>query len=300
MAESLPDRAKPLNSLRGCPALPILHAIILGLTQGLSEFLPISSSGHLLLVPWVFGWHDFVGPGGKDLEKAFDVALHVGTVLAVLAYFRRDLALLAQAGLRSIRRRAVETAEERLVWLLLLSAVPGAITGALLDNVITEHLGAKWLIGTMLVVFGIVLFVADRCPASRPEGEFATRDAVLMGVAQAVALQPGVSRSGVTMSTARWLRFDRDATARLSFLMSIPITGGAVVYKLGKLFVLGGGIPDGFGGAFLVGIVVSGVSGFVAVAFLIRLLRTRTFTPFVAYRVVAGLAVVALAASSFR
>jgi undecaprenyl-diphosphatase len=286
--------------LPGCPPLPILHAIILGLTQGLSEFLPISSSGHLLLVPWLFGWHDFTGSGGKDLEKAFDVALHIGTVLAVLAYFRGDLVPLARAGLRSVRRRAVETAEERLVWLLLLSAVPGAVTGALLDSVITEHLGAKWLIGLMLVAFGLVLYVADRCPAERPEAAFGTRDAVLMGVAQAVALQPGVSRSGVTMSTARGLRFDRDATARLSFLMSIPITGGAVVYKVGKLFVLGGGIPDGFAGAFAAGIVVSGLSGFLAVAFLIRLLRTRTFTPFVAYRVVAGLAVVALAASSLR
>jgi undecaprenyl-diphosphatase len=152
----------------------------------------------------------------------------------------------------------------------------------------------------MLAVFGLVLFVADRCPATRSEEDFSTRDAVLMGVAQAVALQPGVSRSGVTMSTARWLRFDRNATPRLSFLMSIPITGGAVLYKVGKLFVLGGGIPPGFGGAFVVGIVVSGLSGFLAVAFLIRLLRTRTFTPFVAYRVVVGLAVVALAASGLR
>jgi len=280
--------------------LPLLHALLLGLTQGLSEFLPISSSGHLLLVPWLFGWNDFAGVGGKDLEKAFDVALHIGTVVALLAYFRRDLRPLAAAGLRSTRRRAVETSDERLFWLLMLSAIPGVITGALLDGVITEHLGAEWLIGLMLVVFGIVLLVADRCPAERPDGDFTTRDALLMGVAQAVALQPGVSRSGVTMSMARKLRFDRNATARLSFLMSIPITGGAVAYKVGKLFVLDGGIPDGFTGAFALGIVTSGLSGFAAVAFLIKLLRTRTFAPFVAYRVVAGLAVVALAASSLR
>ncbi len=280
--------------------MPLLHAVILGLTQGLSEFLPISSSGHLLLVPWLFGWDDFAGAGGKDLEKAFDVALHIGTVVAVLAYFRRDLVPLARAGLRALRRRAVETAEERLAWLLLVSAVPGAITGALLDGVITEHLGAEWLIGVMLVVFAVVLLVADRRPATRGSGEFEARDALVMGVAQALALQPGVSRSGVTMSTARWLRFDRDATARISFLMSVPITGGAVLYKVGKLFLLDGGIPEGFAGAFAVGIVTSGLSGFVAVAFLIKLLRTRTFAPFVAYRVVAGVAVVALAASSLR
>jgi len=152
----------------------------------------------------------------------------------------------------------------------------------------------------MLALFGVVLLLADRRPTERPEREFARRDAVLMGLAQAVALQPGVSRSGVTMSMARWRRFDRSATARLSFLMSIPITGGAVAYKLGKLFVLDGGIPNGFGGAFVVGIVASGLSGFAAVAFLIKLLRTQTFAPFVAYRVAAGLAVVILAASSLR
>ncbi len=280
--------------------MSLLHAIILGLTQGLSEFLPISSSGHLLLVPWLFGWDDFAGEGGKDLEKAFDVALHVGTVVALLVYFRRDLRPLVRAGLQSVRRRAVNSREERLFWLLVLSAVPGAAVGAALDGVITEYLGAEWLIGTMLVVFGLVLLLADRRPAVRPEAEFGTRDAVLMGVAQALALQPGVSRSGATMSMARWLRFDRDATARLSFLMSVPITGGAVLYKVGKLFLLDGGIPDGFVSAFAVGIVASGLSGFVAVAFLIKLLRTRTFAPFVAYRVVAGLAVVALAASSAR
>lgn len=280
--------------------MPLLHAILLGLTQGLSEFLPISSSGHLLLVPWLFGWTDFTGEGGKELEKAFDVALHIGTVLAMLVYFRRDLTPLVRAGLRSARRRAVETPDERKAWLLLLSAVPGVITGALLDGVITEHLGAEWLIGIMLVVFGVVLLLADRAPAARREGEFSTRDAVLMGVAQAAALQPGVSRSGATMSMARWLRFDRDATARLSFLMSVPITGGAVVYKMAKLFLVDGGIPEGFAGAFAVGIITSGVSGFLAVAWLLKLLRTRTFAPFVAYRVMAGITVVALAASSLR
>ena len=280
--------------------MSVLRAILLGLTQGLSEFLPISSSGHLLLVPWLFGWDDFTGPGGKELEKAFDVALHIGTVLAVLAYFRRDLVPLAGAGIRTIRRRAVETAEERLVWLLMLSAVPGAVTGALLDGFITEHLGAKWLIGTMLVVFGVVLLLTDRRPATRPEAEFSTRDAIVMGTVQALALQPGVSRSGATMSAARFLHFDRDATARISFLMSVPITGGAVLYKMVKLFVVDGGIPDGFAGAFAAGIVTSGLSGFAAVAFLIKLLRTRTFTPFVIYRVLVGIGVVTLAASSLR
>jgi len=280
--------------------LPIIHAIILGLTQGLSEFLPISSSGHLLLVPWLFGWNDFAGRGGPELEKAFDVALHIGTVLALLAYFRRDLVPLARAGLHSVLRRAVETAEERRFWLLALSAVPGVLTGAALDSVITEKLGAKWLIGLMLVVFAIVLLIADQRPTERPEEDFGPREAVLMGLAQAVALQPGVSRSGATMSMARWLRFDRDATARLSFLMSVPITGGAVAFKMAKLFLRDGGVPSGFTGAFAIGIMVSGLSGFAAVSFLIKLLRTRSFVPFVAYRVVVGLGVVVLAATGVR
>jgi undecaprenyl-diphosphatase len=280
--------------------VPVLHAIVLGITQGLSEFLPISSSGHLLLVPWLFGWDDFSGAGGKDLEKAFDVALHIGTVVALIVYFRRELALEITAGLRALRERSLEDPAGRRAWLLLLSAVPGVITGALLDSFITEHLGAEWLIGIMLVVFGLVLAWADRRHGFRKADDFQTRDAVLMGVAQACALQPGVSRSGATMTAGRFLGFDRDSSARLSFLMSVPITTGAVAYKVGKLFVMDGGIPDGFAAAFGWGIVASGVSGFLAVAGLLRLVRTRTFAPFVVYRVALGCGVIALAASSIR
>jgi undecaprenyl-diphosphatase len=287
--------------------VPILHAIFLGVTQGLSEFLPISSSGHLILVPWLFGWKDFVAGGScgtatacLDLEKAFDVALHIGTTVALLAYFAKDIGALARAGLGSVAKRSVETTEERLFWLLVLSAVPGALTGALLDSIITEHLGQFWLIGLMLIVFGLVLGFADRLPGHRPEDGFSRRDAVLMGVAQAVALQPGVSRSGATISMARALKFDRASAARLSFLMSVPITIGAITFKLGKLFVLGNGIPTGFGAAFAIGILASAISGYVAVAGLLKLVRTQTFLPFVVYRVLAGTAVIALAASSVR
>src|SRR6266550_115680 len=136
--------------------MPIIHAVILGIVQGLAEFLPISSSGHLILVPWLFGWKDFIGNPG--LEKAFDTALHIGTVVAVIAYFRSELWSLLRAWLRSIWQRAVREPEERMAWLLVLSAVPGVITGALLDNFITDHLGQEWLIGLMLVVFAIVLY----------------------------------------------------------------------------------------------------------------------------------------------
>lgn len=272
--------------------MPLIHAIVLGVVQGLSEFLPISSSGHLIIVPWLFRWTELTRH--PDLNKTFDVALHVGTFVGAVAYFRADLWRLLGAGLRSIRRRAVETADERLAWLLLLSAVPGALAGALFENVIEEHLGQPWLIAVMLAVFGLVLLAADRLVEKREAGEFGLRDAVLMGAAQAVALQPGVSRSGVTITMGRWLGFTRDAAARVSFLMSLPIIGGAGLYK-GLKLVGGSGIPAGFGPAFAWGMLASAVTGFAAVWALLRLVRTRSFTGFVAYRLAAAALIAAIA-----
>jgi undecaprenyl-diphosphatase len=144
--------------------VPILHAIVLGIVQGLSEFLPISSSGHLLIVPWLFDWDDFAGD--ESLKKTFDVALHIGTLVGVVAYFRRDLVRLVVDGLTRPRSR-----EGRLAWYLAASSVPAAITGALFSDVIEEELGQIWLIATMLFVFGGVLYVADRRPAGRPVDE---------------------------------------------------------------------------------------------------------------------------------
>jgi undecaprenyl-diphosphatase len=278
--------------------IPVVHAIVLGITQGLSEFLPISSSGHLILVPWLFGWKELNGPANVDLNKTFDVALHVGTLLATVAYFRRDLGRLAAAGLGSVRRRAVRTPDERLAWLLLLSAVPGAVVGAVLESTINERLGRIWLIAVMLIVFGLVLAVADRLPGHRKEQEYGGREAVIMGAAQAVALSPGVSRSGITITAGRWLGFERDAAARLSFLMSLPITGGAALYKGAKLAA--GGLPPGTAAAFGWGILASAVTGLGAVWLVLRVVRTRSFLPFVVYRVLAGLAVLAILASPLR
>jgi undecaprenyl-diphosphatase len=271
--------------------MPILHAIVLGITQGLSEFLPISSSGHLILVPWLLQWHDL----SESLNKTFDVALHMGTFIGAVIYFRKDLATFARAGLRSIAQRAVRTTDERLAWLLLLSAVPGAIAGALGETVIEKHLGKPVIIGIMLIVFGIVLFFADRLPGRRDVGEFRVRDATIMGIAQAAALQPGVSRAGVTITAGRWLGFDRDAAVRISFLMSIPIIGGAGLYKGAKLFAHGG-IPSGMGPAFAWGMIASAVTGFIAIWGILRIIRTRSFTPFVIYRLAAGIFVLSVAA----
>jgi len=280
------------------PHIPILHAIVLGITQGLSEFLPISSSGHLILVPWLFGWKELLGPANAELNKTFDVALHAGTLVAIIGYFRRELGRLAVAGITSVRERAIRTPDERMAWLLVLSAVPGALVGVALESVINEKLGQIWLIAVMLIVFGLVLSVADKLPGHRKDMDYGRREALIMGTAQAVALSPGVSRSGITITAARWLGFERDAAARLSFLMSLPITAGAVLFKGAKLAV--NGLPPGTAGPFFWGIVASAVTGIAAVALVLRVVRTRTFRPFVVYRLVAGVAVLAILASPLR
>lgn len=277
--------------------MPILHAIVLGAVQGLSEFLPISSSGHLALVPWLFGWDDF--GNDESLAKAFDVALHLGTLAGALAYFRRDVALYVREGLRALRPGEPVSHDGRLAWLLLLSAMPAAVTGFALDGVIERIDDVIWLIAVMLVVFGLVLLWADRRKGDRVLDDLRARDAVLLGVGQALALQPGVSRSGATMTVARRIGFDRDAAARVSFLMSLPIIAGAGAYKLLSV-AAGDGIPSDLWAPFAAGVLTSAVTGWVAVWGTLRLVRTRTFTPFVAYRVVVGLAVLGVLASSFR
>ena len=280
--------------------MPLYHAIILGIVQGLSEFLPISSSGHLLIVPWLFGWEELTS--NPELNRTFDVALHVGTFVAVVAYFWRDLWKLAGAWIDSWRFRdpdlapwASEDPEAKLAWLLILASLPAALVGVVLDKVLEGHTGGFVLIGVMLIVFAVVLYLADRLLGVREIGSFRARDALLMGAAQATALQPGVSRSGATISMGRFLGYDRDAAARISFLMSVPITGGAGLYKALSVFALGDGLPPGFAAPFLWGMVTSAVTGFIAVWGLMRLIRTRSFFPFVVYRIVLGLFVIGVA-----
>lgn len=277
--------------------MPILHAIVLGIVQGLTEFLPISSSGHLILVPELFGWDELTN--NAELEKTFDVALHIGTFVGAAWYFRRDLARYLAAAWRSFRARAVQTVDERMAWLLLVSALPAAVVGAALSGFIDEELGQPVLIGVMLVVGGGVLWWADHLPGERDADRFRARDAALMGAAQALALQPGVSRSGITISMGRWLGFDRDAATRLSFLMSLPIIAGAGLFQAVQV-ALDGGLERSLVAPFVWGMVAAGVSGWVAVAGLLRLLRTHSFTPFVVYRFVAGTAVIVIFASGLR
>lgn len=308
--------------------MPILHAIVLGIVQGLSEFLPISSSGHLQLVPWLFGWEDFVAQ--PELETTFDVALHLGTLAGAVAYFRRDLVSLARGGFDTLRTRsrsrsrtaaATEVSvppappgpeqarpgdsvlapsdDGRLAWLLVASAVPAALVGALFADAFAGIGEIEWLVGLLLAVFGLVLLWADRLHGQRHADEFRLRDALIMGVVQALALQPGVSRSGVTITAARRLGFARESAARLSFLMSLPIIAGAGLYE-GLGLVSEGGIPPGFAPAFAAGMVAAAVTGWLAVWGTLRLVRTRTFTPFVVYRVVVGLGVILLVVTGVR
>ena len=277
--------------------MPILHAIILGITQGLTEFLPVSSSGHLLLVPWLFGWHDL--DGQDSLKKAFDVALHMGTLAGAIAYFRADVVRYTKAGLGGLGAPRAMSPDGRLAWCLVLSAVPAALVGAVLDSQIEKLNDAFWLIAVMLIVFGLLLLVADRLGGDRPLESITTRDALLTGVAQVAALLPGVSRSGVTITMGRKLGLSRDAAARFSFLMSLIVIAGAGAYKLLSVLT-GDGIPGELRGAMMAGVATSAVTGWLAVWATLRFIRSRSFAPFTAYRVLAGVGVLALLATGVR
>ena len=257
---------------------------MLGLTQGVTEFAPISSSGHLILVPWLFDWPIL---SDADLNKTFDVALHIGTLAGALVYFRRDVARYLSAWILSIRRREVEGTDERLAWALVVGTIPGVIAGASLEGVIQENLGQPWLIAVMLATFAVVLFVVDRRAAQRRRlDDLGVLDGLWLGVAQALALQPGVSRSGVTITVGRAMGFDRTTAARFSFLLSMPIIAGAGVYK--GFDLARDGIPAGMGGAFAAGVIASAISGFLVIAFLLSYLRRHDFGVFLWYRLAAA------------
>ena len=270
----------------------VLHAAILGLVQGLTEFLPVSSSAHLILVPRFLGWNDpFVD------TAAFDVMLHVGTLIALLLYFWRDVLRLIGAFFGSLRERSLGTdPERRLAWLLLVSVVPAALLGAALesffDTFFRERVG--W-IAIFLATGAALLWLAERWGAQR-RGVAALRfpEALAIGVAQALALFPGMSRSGITIGAGLFLGLERAAAARFAFLMGIPVIAGAGLLKGRELASTG---IEGHELALVVGVVVSAVSGLGAIAFLLAYLRRNSTAIFIAYRVVlAGFVVVLLLA----
>jgi undecaprenyl-diphosphatase len=189
-------------------ALTNWQAFTLGLVQGATELLPVSSSGHLILVPWLADWTYL--EQNDSFNKTFDVALHLGTLVAVVAYFWHDiLELLAALG-RSISRRRIETRDERIVWFVVVATIPAVAIGAATADLIDEHLGEPWQIAIFLAVFGVLLYIADRTPQRRSMGDLNLRQAVVMGFAQCLALMPGVSRSGITITAGRFMGLDRD------------------------------------------------------------------------------------------
>jgi len=275
--------------------LTILQAIVLGLTQGVTEFAPVSSSGHLILVPWFFDWSIVQDPA---LNKTFDVALHVGTLVGAVVYFRRDLWVYLKAWFRSLGQRSIEGTEERLAWALVIGTIPGALAGAFLETTIEEHLGQPWLMAITLAVGGVVLWLVDaRARQDRGFDSIGPRTGLGLGTLQALALQPGISRSGITMTGARWIGIDRESSARFSFLLAIPIIAGAGLYK--SLDVIQHGF-QGYATEFFWGFVSSAVSGFVVIWFLLGYLRRHSFKAFMWYRLTVATLIVILIATGAR
>jgi undecaprenyl-diphosphatase len=264
--------------------MTVFQALVLGIVQGLGEFLPISSSAHLVLTPWAFGWPD---PG-----LAFDVALHVGTLIAVLWYFRAEWVKLARSAIELLRTRRADTEEKQRVVFIVIATIPAALAGLLLEDYAESTFRSPTLVAVTLIVMGIVLWAADRyAPQDRPLGQMRARDALLIGLAQIFALVPGVSRSGSTMTAARGLRFDRQSAAVFSFLMSMPITAAAAVLKAPTM------LRGDNRTTLIVGILASGVSGWLAIAVLLRYVARHSYGLFALYRIVLGAAVLALVAA---
>jgi len=277
--------------------MTIVQAIILGVVQGLTEFLPISSSGHLLLVPWLFNWHFLLE--NPDLNKTFDVALHLGTFVAVVLYFWREIGRLLGAWVRSVARRSLAEPEARLAWLLIVSTIPAAVVGVLLEDFITNTLGKPWMIGVAMIVFAAFMYLVDHvAKLDRDLGSLTWVDAILIGAAQALALLPGVSRSGVTMMTGLLVRLDRESAARYSFLMSIPVIGGAAAFK--GLEVARDGLPSGTAVPFAVGMISAALSGIAAIWFVLAYLKRHNFNLFVVYRIAVGVGVLILVVAGVR
>lgn len=251
-------------------------AIVLGIVQGLGEFLPISSSAHLIITRWLFNWDPIINQAGGNIDIALDVALHVGTLLAVLIYFFRDWLELTFNGLTS----GIKTREGKMFWYLVVATIPGGVAGLALESVIEHFVRSQMLIIAVgLAIMGIILYVVDKKAAQVVSFERITfTQAVWVGLAQALALIPGVSRSGITMMTGRLLGFSREAAARFSFLLSTPIIAGAAAKHAPDI------IHNVANPLFLAGMVVSAVVGLISIGFLLKYLQRHNFAVFAIYR----------------
>jgi undecaprenyl-diphosphatase len=273
-----------------------LEALLLGIVQGLTEFLPISSSGHLILVPWLQDYHFL--EHDEAFNKTFDVALHAGTLIAVLAYFRDEIIGLARALWESLRAREVVGADQRLAWAIVTGTVPAVIAGGLGESFIEDHLGEPWQIAILIIGFALLLAWADRRPQRRRLRDVGPRRGLYVGLAQVLALAPGVSRSGVTITAGRFLGLARDDAARFSFLLLAPVTAGAVVFKGYR--AISEGLPPGVAEPMIVGTAAAAASGYLAIAGLLAFVSRRSYDVFVVYRVAVGVLVLVLIASGAR
>ncbi|HEY7003333.1 MAG TPA: undecaprenyl-diphosphatase UppP [Gaiellaceae bacterium] len=273
------------------------QAFVLGIVQGFTELLPISSSGHLILVPWLGNWTYL--EQHPDFNKTFDVALHLGTLISVVVYFWADILALVAAWLRSVAQRRIETTEEKTAWCVFAATIPAAIIGAIGESTIEKRLGEPWQIAIFLAVFGILLWLADRRPEDKAIADLTLGPAIAIGLAQSVALAPGVSRSGITITMARALRFDRDAAARFSFLLLVPVVLGAVLFK-GWTDVIRGTLPDGWVAPFVVGTLASAGSGLFAIEALLGYVRRHDYSVFVIYRLAVAAFILLLIATGVR
>jgi undecaprenyl-diphosphatase len=266
----------------------VFQALIMGLVQGLTEFLPVSSSGHLILVPFLLGWDDaFI------TSLPFGVMLHLGTLAALLTYFRADWLRLIPAGLAAVRERTLAgDPDRRLAWLIATATVPALVIGIVFNDLIETGFREVGLVATTLVIGGAILWIAERWGSrSRGVDELGFGGALGIGVAQAAALVPGISRSGISISAGLFAGLDREAAARFSFLMATPITAAAGLYEASRLVRGDVGVTVALG-PLAVGMAASLVSGLVAIAVLLRFLRTHRTDVFVAYRLLLALVVV--------
>jgi undecaprenyl-diphosphatase len=273
--------------------MPLFQAIVLALVQAFTEFLPVSSTAHLVLFPWLLHWQD---PG-----EAFDVALHAGTLLAVILYFFKDWLRLLVCGLGGKYPASAPVEEvaqhQRMFWYMVVGTIPGGILGKLFDKQIEEHLRTPMIIGISLILIALVMWWADsKANLTRKLEQSRLGDAITIGTAQALALWPGVSRSGITISAGLFRNFTREAATRFSFLLSAPLIAGAVVSKLPALIKLHkAGAMELPISTLVISVLVSGVAGYFVIAFFLRYLQTRTLKVFVVYRIVFGIIVLVLA-----
>lgn len=259
--------------------MDMLQSIVLGLVQGLGEFLPISSSAHLVLVPWLFNW-TYSG-------LTFDIALHVGTLIAVVIYFWKDWINLLYKGFTRPKEP-----EGKLFWYLVLATIPGALIGFVLEDIAETVFRNPVLIACMLILLGVMLYVVDRKGEKQTDVQhISLKTSLLIGLSQALAIIPGVSRSGVTMTAALALGMTREGAARFSFLLSAPIILGAALVKVPELIAN----PSLIDAGFLTGMAVACISGLAAIGFLLRYVQTGTFLPFVIYRFALGALVLSVA-----